>query len=80
MERFNTITAIADTGLTTSTVISGGISMVAFASDVGLPVDIALGATSLLLSLVTAITQNSFKTFTVKQEKHDSIKLFPQTS
>ena len=79
MERFNTITAIADTGLITSTVITGGISMVVFASDVGLPVDIALGATSLLLSLVTAITQKSFKTFTVKQEKHDSIKLFAQT-
>ena len=73
MKRFNTITGIVDTGLITSTVITGGISIAAFASGVGLPVGIALGATSLLLSLATAITRKSFKIFTVKQEKHDAI-------
>ena len=75
MKRFNTITGIVDTGLITSTVITGGISIAAFASGVGLPVGIALSGTSLLLSLATVITRKSFKTFTVKQEKHDSIKL-----
>ena len=42
IKRFNTITGIVDTGLITSTVITGGISMAAFASGVGLPVGIAL--------------------------------------
>ena len=55
MKRFNTITGIVDTGLITSTVITGGISIAAFASGVGLPVDIALSGTSLLLSLAIAI-------------------------
>ena len=68
-----------DTGLITSTVITGGISVVAFASGVGLPVDIALSGTSLLLSLATAIAWKYFKTFTAKQEEYDSIKLFAQS-
>ena len=78
-KRFNTITGIVDTGLITSTVISGGISIAAFAYGVGLPVGTALSGTSLFLSLATVSTQKSFKTFTVKQEKHDSIKLLAQS-
>ena len=79
IKRFNTITGIVDTGLITSTVITGGISIAAFASSAGLPVGIALSGTSPLLSLATAITQNSFKISIVKQEKHDSIKLLAQS-
>ena len=78
MRRFKMITGIVDTGLITSTVITGGISIAAFASGVGLSVGIALSGTSLLLSLTTAITRKSFKFFTVKQEKHDAIKLLAQ--
>ena len=79
MKPFNTITGIVYTGLITSTVITGGISIAAFASGIGLPVGIALGGTSLILSLATVITRKSFKTFTVKQEKHNSIKLLAQS-
>ena len=79
MKRFNIITGVVDTGLITSTVITGGICIVAFASGVGLPVGIALGGTSLLLSLATVITRKSFKTFIVKQEKRDAIKLLAQS-
>ena len=79
IKRFNTITGIVDTGLITSTVITGGISIAAFASGVGLSVDIALSVTSLLLSLTTVITRKSSRTFTVKQEKHDAIKLLAQS-
>ena len=79
IKRFNTITGIVDTGLITSTVITGGISIAAFASSAGLPVGIALSGTSPLLSLATAITRNSFKISIVKQEKHDSIKLLAQS-
>ena len=79
MKRFNTITSIIETGLIISTVITGGISIAAFASGVGLPVGIALSGTSLLLSLVTAITQKYVKTFTVNQEKHSVIKLLAQS-
>ena len=59
-KRFNIITGIIDTGLITSTLITGGISIEAFASGVGLPVGIALSGTSLILSLATAITRKSF--------------------
>ena len=79
IKRSNTITGIVDTGLITSTVITGGISIAAFASGVGLSVDIALSGTSLLLSLTTVITRKSSRTFTVKQEKHDAIKLLAQS-
>ena len=75
MKRFNTITGIVDTGLITSTVITGGISIAAFASGVGLPVGIALSGTSLLLSLTTAITRTSFKAFTIKQKKNNTMLL-----
>ena len=78
MKRFNTITGIVDTGLITSTVIAGGISIAAFASGVGLPIGIALSGTSLLLSLATVITRKSSRTFTVKQEKHDATRLLDQ--
>ena len=42
MKQFNTITDIVDTDLVTSTVITGGLSIAAFAIGVGLPVGIAL--------------------------------------
>ena len=79
MKRFNTITGIIDTGLITSTAITGGISIAAFASGVGLPVGAPLGRTNLLLSLATVITRKSFKTSTIKQVKHNSIKLLAQS-
>ena len=79
MKRFNTITVIVDTDLITSTVITEGISIGAFASGVGLPVGIALSLTSLRFSLATIITRKSVKNFTVKQEKHDAIKLLAQS-
>ena len=75
MKWFNTIAGIVDTGLITSTVITGGILIAAFANGVGLPIGIALSGTSLLLFLATVITRKSSMTFTVKQEKHDAIKL-----
>ena len=79
MKRFNTIIGIVDTDLITSTVVTGGISIATFVSGVGLPVGIALSGTSLLLSLATAITRKSFKMFTVKQEKHNAIKVLAQS-
>ena len=79
LKRFSAITGIVDTGLITSIAIIGGISIAAFASGVGLPVGIALSETRLLLSLVTTITRKSFKIFTVKQEKHDAIKLLAKS-
>ena len=39
-----------------------------------------LSGTSLLLFLAAAITRKSFKTFTVKQEKRDSIRLPAQSN
>ena len=69
-----------DTGFITSTVITEGISTAAFASCVDLRVGIALSGTIILFSLATTITQKSFKIFTIKQEKHDAVKLFAQAS
>ena len=80
MKQFNTIKGIVDKSVITSMVITGGISIAAFASGVGLPVGIVLSPTSLILSLVTAITRKSFKIFTVKQEKHDATGYLPKPS
>ena len=79
MKQFNTITGIVHKSLITSTVITGRVSIAAIASGVGLPVGITVSGTSLLLSLAAVITRESFKTFTVKQEKHDAIKLIAQS-
>ena len=79
MKQFNTITGIVDTDLITSTVITEGISIAVVASGVGRPVGIALSGTSLLLSLATVITRKSSKTFTVKQENRNAIKLLAQS-
>ena len=51
MKRFNTITSIVETGLITSTVITGVISIAAFASGVGLPVGTSLSGTNLCKQL-----------------------------
>ena len=80
MKQFNTIKGIVGKSLITLMVITGGISIAAFASGVGLPVGIALSPTSLILSLVTAITRKSFNIFTVKQEKHDATGYLPKPS
>ena len=79
MKPFNTITGIVHTGLITSTVITGGISIEAFASSIDLPVGIVLSGTSLLLSLATVITWKSCITFSLKQDKHNAIKLLAQS-
>ena len=50
MKRFNIIPGIVDTGLITSTVITGGISIAAFASGVRSPAGFTLGGTSRLPS------------------------------
>ena len=49
--------------------------MLKLASGVGLLVATALRKISLHFSLVTVLTQKSFKLFTIKQEKHNTIKL-----
>ena len=79
MKRFNTVTCIVDTGLITPTVITVEISIAAFSSYVDLPIAIALSGTRILLSLATAITRKSFKTFTLKQEKRHSIRVLAQS-
>ena len=79
MKQYNTIASIVDTGLNTSTVITGGVFIAAFVSGVRLPVGIALSGTSLIFSVATAITRKSFKIFIVKQGKHDAIKLLAQS-
>ena len=79
MKRFNTIIDIVDMGLITSTVITGGISIAASANGVSPPIDIALRVICLLVSLAMVITRKFFKIVTVKQEKHNAIKLLAQS-
>ena len=71
---FSTITAVLDTSLITTTAITGGISIAAIASGIGLPVGIGLSATSLLLSLATTITRKTISIFNSKEKKHDDIR------
>ena len=69
-----TVLSIPDTSLITSTVLTGGISIAALASGVGLPVGIALGGGKPIFSLITPATRK----YLVAREKHDSIKLLAQ--
>ena len=68
-----------DASLITTAVITGGVSIAPVASGAGLPVGIILSRTSLLFFLGTEITQKYFKISTIKQEKHDAIKLLAQS-
>ena len=79
IKRFSTITAVLDTSLITTTAITGGISIAAFACGIGLPVGISLSATSLLLSLATTITRKTISIFNSKEKKHDDIRLLAQS-
>lgn len=76
IKRSNTIVSVLNTGLITSIVITGGLSIAAFAVGAGLLVGIDLGWLS---SVAAAITQKVFKIFTVKQEKQDAIRLLTQS-
>ena len=78
MELFNTIVSIMDTVLVTSTYITGRFSIATFVSGAELPVGFALRKTGRFFSLATAITQKSFKIFTIKQEKHNVNQLLAQ--
>ena len=73
-----TVLSIADASLITSTVLTGGISIAALASGVGLPVGIALGGVSLLFPFMTPAAQKYLKASIVVREKHDSIKVLAQ--
>ena len=79
IKRFSTITAVLDTSLIKTTAITGGISIAALASGIGLPVGISLSATSLLLSLATKITRKTISIFNSKEKKHDNIRLLAQS-
>ena len=78
-KRLNTIIGIVDTGLITSAVITGGASIAAFASGVGLPVGAAIGGIGVVLSLLTVATRKFSRNQTVKQGKRDAIILLAQS-
>ena len=67
------------TGLIASAVTTEGASVAAFTSCTCVSVETALTGTKLLLSLWTVITRKSFKIFSLKQEKHNAIKLLTQS-
>ena len=67
MKIFNTIMRIMHTGLITSTVITGRVSIAAFASGVGLLVGNASSGASLIFSPLRTIARKSRKTLIVKQ-------------
>ena len=78
-KRINMTTSIVDTGLITSSVITQGVSIPAFASSVGLPVGAALGGLGIVLPLLTISTRKISRSQTVKQGKHDAIMLLAQS-
>ena len=78
-KRLNKATRIVDTGLIISAVITGGTSIPAFASAVGLLVGTALGRPGVALSLLTVAIRNFSRSQTVKQGKHDAIMLLAQS-
>ena len=79
MKQFKTITGIVDTGLIISAVITGGTSIATSASAAGLPVGAALARFNVFFSLSTVATRKPLQTLTVKQGKHNAIKLLAQS-
>ena len=79
IKRLRIMTAALHTGLITTTAISGGISIAAIASGIGLPVGMTLSATSLPPSLATTITRKTTSIFNSKEKKHDDIRLLAQS-
>ena len=79
VRRIDNIILIADTGLIITTVITGSISIAAFASGVAIPVGLGLTGTSLGLSIATAVTWKTHSAMNVKQKKHKEIVLLAQT-
>ena len=77
-KRFNKIIGVVDIGLTTLSAIAGGTSIPAFASGISVPAGAALGRLSVDLSLSTIATRKYSRSLTVKQGKHDAIKLLAQ--
>ena len=69
MKRFSKITAVLDTSLIATIAITGGISIGAIASGIGLPVGIGLSAISLFLPLATTITRKKISNFNFKKKK-----------
>ena len=61
MKQFSTITSIAEAGLITSTVITGGISIAAFAAGVDVPVGITLVELVYFFSLQWSLHENFLK-------------------
>ena len=61
IKRCTTILSIEDTSLIKPTVLTGGISIAALASGVELPIGIALGRASLLLTHITPATRKYLK-------------------
>ena len=74
-KRFNAIVGIIDTSLFTSSAITGGTSIPAFASGVGVAIGAALGGMSEYFSLSAIATWKYSRSLTVKQGKHNAIKL-----
>ena len=77
-KRINMATRIVDTGLITSSMITGGISIPTFASDIDLSVGAALGGFGIVLPLLTIPTRKISRSQTVKQGKHDTTMLLAQ--
>ena len=59
-------------------VLTGSISIPAFASSWAFPISVPLSDMSLLLSLKNAASRKSSKLFALGQEKYDSIKVLAQ--
>ena len=79
LKRWHRITTVLDMGLITTTIITGGITIAAIPSGIGLPVGINISTTSLLLPLATAVTRKKIGIFNTKQKKHNDIKMLSKS-
>ena len=78
MKRLAIISNGIGTGLITTAVISASLSIPALTREWASPVGVASSSITILLPLATAASRRSSQLFTVKQEKHNSIKLLPK--
>ena len=71
MKRLATISSTVRTGLIATAVITGSLSIHAFAIGWDLPIGVALSGMSILLPLANSASRKSSQLFDVKQEKHN---------
>ena len=77
--RCELVTSYIEHGLIAASVVTGGGSLAALCTGVGIPLSVGLGALAIGSSITTSITKRALKVFNAKAKKHSDICISAQT-